>query len=270
MRKFLLSLVPVLLFNHCLLAEEASAHLEAIEIALLAIYQADLNYQPEPPSTRIPSLQSPTLFHAGFRATDLFPFNVNPSLIQAPSELFPTVPVVKVTDYTRFIIYYRLCQSFQDFLPIVPEIALVMYGLFISRFVGGGCAGGSGDDLEDLEAIFVKQTATAASASASVERGHMHSSSLSSVSSNTSLHPASVAAALRYLDGDDWRFMRRLVTPMISSKMRFPSHADIYLLWADFLPFLWAKHVQLGDHLRRQLLTRSRVDLLPQVVLALE
>lgn len=242
--------------------------MEAIEIALLALYQADLNYQPEPPSTRVPSLQSPTLFHSGFRPTELFPFNVNPSLIQAPPELFPTVPVVKMTDYTRFVIYYRLCQSFQDFLPVVPEIALVLYGLFISRFVGGGCIG---DDLEDLEAIFVKQIATSApSAASSVERGHMHSSSLSSVSSNTSLHPASVAAALRYLDGDDWRFMRRLVSAMISSKMRFPAHAEVYLLWADLVPFLWAKHVQLGDHVKRQLLTRSRVELLPQIVLALE
>ncbi len=253
--------------NHGLLVDD-SAHLEATEIALLALYQADLNYQPEPPSTRIPSLQSPTLFHAGFRATELFPFNVNPSLIQAPSELFPTVPVVNMTDYTRFIIYYRLCQSFQEFLPVVPEIALVMYGLFISRFVGGGCAGGAGDDLEDLESIFVKQIANATTVAA--ERGHTHSSSLSSVSSNTSLHPASVAAALRYLDAEDWRFMRRLIMPMISLKLRFPSNAEIYLLWADFVPFLWAKHLQLGDHLKRQLLVRSRVDLLPQVILALE
>lgn len=269
MRKFLLSLVPVLLFNHILLVDDSS-HLEAIEIALLALYQADLNYQPEPPSTRIPSLHSPTLFHAGFRPGDLFPYNVNPSLIQAPPELYPTIPIVKMTDYTRFIIYYRLCQSFQEFLPIVPEIAVVMYGLFVARFVGGGCAGGSGDDLETLESIFVKQTASA-STSVPDRASHLHaSSSLSSVSSNTSLHPASVAAALRHLDADDWKFMRRLVAPTVSQKLRFPANCDLYLLWADFVPFLWARHVQLGDHLRRQLLTRSRVELLPQVVLSLE
>jgi hypothetical protein len=64
--------------------------------------------------------------------------------------------------------------------------------------------------------------------------------------------------------------MRRVVTPMITLKLRFPVHTELYLLWADFVPFLLAKHVQLGDHLKRQLLTRSRVDLLPQVILSLE
>ena len=126
--------------------EECSS-LNSIEIALLALYQADMNYQPEPLNVRVPSLQSNSLYHSSLKASDTFPLNVNPSLIHAPLHLYPTSPILKMTDYTRCIVYYRLCRSFQDFMPIVPEMALIIYSFWIERCAVGGTV------LEDLESI---------------------------------------------------------------------------------------------------------------------
>lgn len=276
-RKFLLSLVPALLFNHINLQSYAEGvktasqsvdeeSLNSIEIALLALYQADLNYQPEPGNVRVPTLHTPSIYHAGFKTpSSHFPFNVSPSLIHPPLHLYPTVPIVKISDYTRFVVYFRLCRSFQDFLPAVPELAVVMYGLLIVRFVSGGTVD---EDLEALDALFMKQIGLLA---VGANTPTLPPSNQSTTASTISISiPLSNPHPHRHLDADDWKFLKRLVMASVTRRVRCPAHNDLYLLWTDCITFVWTRYVSLGDLLRKQVLDRARSELLPQVLMALE
>jgi hypothetical protein len=273
-RKFLLSLLPALLFSHFILYSEekveeeetdGESNLNSTEIALLALYQSDMNYQPEPLSIRVPTLQSNSLYHASMKMTDNFPFNVNPSLIHAPLHLYPTCPIVKVTDYTRFILYYRLCRAFQDFIPAMPDLSLVLYSFWIERCVSGGCVI---ENLEDLESFFLKQI-TQAETDGSLNLLAASSSS-HTLSTSHSSHQFQASVSVRHLESDDWKFMKLLVLRGIKSQVRTPIHEELYLLWTDCIPFVLGRYLVLGDILRKQILNRSRMELLPQIFMALE
>jgi hypothetical protein len=266
-RKFLLSLVPVLVFSHLellgssskqqqggaskgaaiVLEDETEERLNSIEIALLALYQADINYQPEPASTRVPSLSSASIYHAGFKPTTLFPCNVSQSIIHPPLHLYPTVPIVRITDYTRIIVYYRLFRALQDFLPAIPEVTLVMYGLLIERHVTLATILDNPGELEAYFELQLSLLSGSASLTGSGSVGLNQSPALSVSNSSFSLATittATVRSSHRGIESD--------------------------LLWVDCIGFLAAKHVSLADVLKRQLLNRARAELLSQVVLALE
>lgn len=274
-----MSLLPALLFSHLILYSTDSdnatevdedggevSSLNSIEIALLALYQADMNYQPEPLSVRVPSLQTNSLYHSSMKASDNFPYNVNPSLIHAPLHLYPTSPIVKVTDYTRNIVYYRLCKSFQDFMPTVPELALAFYSFWIERCAVGGTVL---EDLESLEAFFSRQI------SLSEEHEHsatsmMASSSTLTLSTSHSSHHIQSTVSTRHLESSDWKFIKTIVLKAVALRIRSPAHEELFLLWTDCVSFVLARYVSLGDLMRKQILNRARMELLPQIVMALE
>lgn len=273
-----MSLLPALLFSHLILysseeeseAEETSVNgevevtsLNSIEIALLALYQADMNYQPEPLNVRVPSLQSNSLYHSSMKQTDNFPFNVNPSLIQPPSHLYPTSPIVKVTDYTRTIVYYRLCRSFQDFMPTMPDLALVLYSFWIERCSVGGTIL---EDLESLESLFLKQITAADDHPVSM----MASSSTHTLSASHSSHYIQSTISTRQIESEDWKFIKNLVLKAVKLRIRTPIHEELLLLWTDCVTFVLARYVALGDLMRKQILNRARMELLPQILMALE
>lgn len=280
----MLSLLPALLFSHLILysgeeeekekgisgEEEIDSDLNSIEISLLAIYQADMNYQPEPISVRVPSLQTGSLYHSSMKSSDLFPFNVNPSLIHPPSHLYPTSPIVKVTDYTRFIVYYRLCRSFQDFMPMMPDLALVLYSFWIERCAVGGTVL---EDLESLESLFLKQISSTdlpggLKASSSIVAGT--SSSSHTLTTSFSSHNILFTTSTRHIEAEDWKFVKDLVLKGVKLKIRTPVHEELLLLWTDCVTFVWARYVTLGDLLRKQILNRAKMELLPQVLMSLE
>lgn len=282
MRKFILSLLPALLFSHLILYsgegesfsdaasnedEEVSA-LNSIEIALLALYQADMNYQPEPLNVRVPSLQSNSLYHSGMKATDNFPFNVNPSLIQPPAHLYPTSPIIKMTDYTRSIVYYRLCRSFQDFMPTIPDLALVLYSFWIERCSVGGTVY---EDLESLESLFLKQiTSSSSSTEEYPNTSLLASSSSHTLSASHSSYHIQSTISTRHIETEDWKFIKTLVLKAIKLRIRTPTHEELLLLWTDCVTFVLSRYVTLGDLLRKQLLNRAKMELLPQILMALE
>ena len=274
-----MSLLPALLFSHLILYftdTEGSTEtqeddvevspLNSIEIALLALYQADMNYQPEPLNVRVPSLQTNSLYHSSMKASDSFPYNVNPSLIHPPLHLYPTSPIVKVTDYTRNIVYYRLCKSFQDFMPTVPELSLVLYSFWIERCAVGGTVL---EDLESLESIFSKQI--------SLSEEHEHSmtsivasSSTLTLSTSHSSHHIQSSISTRQLESSDWKYLKVLVLKAVTLRIRSSAHEELLLLWTDCVTFVLARYVSLGDLMKKQILNRARMELLPQIVMALE
>lgn len=277
MRKFLLSLLPALLFSHLILyssdeedeaeangrEEEETTALNSLEIALLALYQADMNYQPEPLNVRVPSLQSNSLYHSSMKATDNFPFNVNPSLIQPPSHLYPTSPIIKMTDYTRSIVYYRLCRSFQDFMPTMPDLALVIYSFWIERCAVGGTVL---EDLESLESLFLKQITSAEEHPISM----FASSSTHTLSASHSSYHIQSTVSTRHIESEDWKFIKSLVLKAVTLRIRTPAHEELLLLWTDCVTFVLARYVALGDLMRKQILSRAKMELLPQILMALE
>ena len=286
MRKFLLSLLPGLLFSHYVLyeteneskidegaAEEEETALDSIEIALLALYQADMNYQPEPLIVRVPSLQNSSLYHSSFKPNENFPFNVNPSLIQAPSHLYPTSSIVKITDYTRPILYYRLCRSFQDFMPTMPDLALVLYSFWIERCSVGGTVL---EDLEALDVFFSKQLSNYDDLHGSNAGNAINNVSLlASASSNTlatshSSYYIQTSASTRQLEYEDWNLVKSIVLRAVKLDVRTAAHEELSLLWTDCVTFVLAKYVSLGDLLRKQILNRAKMELMPQVLMALE
>ena len=242
--------------------EEVTA-LNSIEIALLALYQADMNYQPEPLTVRVPSLQSNSLYHSSMKPSDNFPFNVNPSLIQPPSHLYPTSPIIKVTDYTRSIVYYRLCRSFQDFMPTMPDLALVLYSFWIERCAAGGTVL---EDLESLESFFLKQITSAEEHPISI----IASSSTHTISASLSSHYIQSTVSTRQIEAEDWKFVKKIVLKAVKLRIRTPAHEELLLLWTDCATFVLARYVSLGDLLRKQILNRARIELLPQILMALE
>ena len=241
--------------------------LNSIEIALLALYQADMNYQPEPLNVRVPSLQTNSLYHSSMKASDNFPYNVNPSLIHPPLHLYPTSPIVKVTDYTRNIVYYRLCKSFQDFMPTVPELSLVMYSFWVERCVVGGTVM---EDLESLESFFSKQISLSEEHEHSVATSIIASSSTLTLSTSHSSHYIQSTVSTRHLESSDWNSIKALVLKAVALRIRSPAHEEIFLLWTDCVSFVLARYVSLGDLMKKQILNRARMELLPQIVMALE
>ena len=237
--------------------------MNSIEIALLALYQADMNYQPEPLNVRVPSLQSNSSYHSCMKPTDNFPFNVNPSLIQPPSHLYPTSPIIKMTDYTRSIVYYRLCRSFQDFMPTMPDLALVLYSFWIERCAVGGTFL---EDLESLESLFLKQIASAEEHPVSI----LASSSTHTLSASHSSYHIQSTVSTRHIESEDWKFIKILVLKAVKLKIRTPPHEELLLLWADCVTFVLARYVSLGDLMRKQILNRAKMELLPQVLMSLE
>lgn len=247
--------------------EEEVPPLNSIEIALLALYQADMNYQPEPLNVRVPSLQTNSLYHSSMKASDNFPFNVNPSLIHPPLHLYPTSPIVKITDYTRYIVYYRLCKSFQDFMPTVPELSLILYSFWIERCAVGGTVL---EDLEALEAFFSKQLTNSEDGEHSVVASMIASSSTLTLSTTHSSHYIQSTVSTRHLESPDWKLIKTLVLKAVSLRIRSPAHEELFLLWTDCVTFVLARYVSLGDLMRKQILNRARMELLPQIVMSLE
>lgn len=223
-----------------------------------------MNYQPEPLNVRVPSLQSNSLYHSSMKATDNFPFNVNPSLIHAPLHLYPTIPIHKMTDYTRCIVYYRLCKSFQDFMPTIPELSLVLYSFWVERCAVGGTVL---EDLESLEALFLKQIALAEE---QVPVSMLASSSTNTLSTSHSSYHIQSTISTRHLETEDWKFVKALVLKAVTLRIRTPVHEELLLLWADSVTFVLARNVSIGDLMRKQILGRARMELLPQVLMALE
>lgn len=248
---------------------EEVTELNSIEIALLALYQADMNYQPEPLNVRVPSLQTNSLYHSSMKQTDIFPFNVNPSLIQPPTHLYPTSPILKVTDYTRFIVYYRLCRSFQDFMPTMPDLALVLYSFWIERCAVGGTIL---EDLEALDALFLKQISNSEDLQQKHEQSvsMLASSSLNTLSTSHSSYYIQSSVSTRNIETEDWKFVKTLVLKAVSLRIRTRAHEELLLLWTDCVSFVLARYVSLGDLLRKRILSRARMELLPQVVMSLE
>lgn len=248
--------------------DESGQHINSIEIALLALYQADINNQPEPGNVKVPSLQSPSLYHSGFKTSDSFPYNVSPSLIHPPLHLYPTVPIVKITDYTKFIIYYRLCKSFQDFMPSIPEISLLIYSLTIERFVSGNTLI---EDLEGLEYLFVTQISNHQTPSHTTSQLHLNQHDYLASSSTLSLSAShSQTMALRHLDSDDWKFVKRIISSVIKLKIRSAPHEDLYLLWCDFIIFVGARHKTLSEFVKKQILNRGKMELFPQIIMTFD
>jgi hypothetical protein len=72
-RLFVASQIPLLLWNEWIFDREDPAleeDLSAIEVALLAAFQQDLNIQPGRPSIRIPSIRKPSIYHRVSNAFD--------------------------------------------------------------------------------------------------------------------------------------------------------------------------------------------------------
>ncbi len=240
-RKFLFSLVPILIFNHINIVEESfdnknfdqESELSSIEIALLSIYQMDLNVQPVPPVINVPNLSQPSIYHPGF--PNLNDSTFNQSTISPPSSLYPILSIQRITDYTKFIVYHRLFKSFQDFLPEFLDLFIIIAAFLIDRIVS---AKTPFDNLNLLETVMLNE---------------MNSSKSSQISP------------------DDWKIIKRLVARNSHKQTpRFPANQHLYLLWCDFIPFFSSKFLQLSEYLKSQILIRSKSELLIQVILALD
>ena len=250
------------------MAEDQEESLNNIEIALLALYQSDINYQPEPANTRVPSLQSASIYHAGYKPTNHFPFNVSPSIINAPLHLYPIASIIRITDYTRSVVYYRLLRALQDFLPAIPDISLVMYGLFIERHISEGTII---NDKEALDHLFSLQISTLASTTlATASSDSLGPSSLAASASTTSLANTFITPQGKLVDGDDWRFLKILVSSLQQSNQRQAATNEMYLLWVDAMIYLSPRQPMLADLIKNKLLQRAQMELMSQIILSLQ
>ncbi len=240
-RLFVASVLPTLLWAEWALdydKAEMETDQSALEIAIMAAYQQDLNIQPTIAPTRTPSLSVPSIYSRPelFALLDPneFPMNVEVREVVPESGLMPTSPITKVDDRSRLMVYYRLCRVFHDNLSRLPPVSLITYAMLIERL--------------------------------SVAKSPIRSDAA-----------AQIAAFLKSkeLDATKDQVAADLLDVFYSNqeevpKRRFPANESLILAWADALVSMSFTLPCLAQAVSGGLRQRARMEALPLAILALK
>lgn len=272
-RLFMASQLPVLLWTEWVLEREQPSLEEdrsAIEIALLAAFQQDLNIEASTPQTRIPDVRGePSIYHAK-EAGASFPMRETPAerVIKPDPCMYPSRPVTKLDHYSRSIVLYRLCRLLQDNLPSLPCSTKVAYCLFMERMATIGTKLADTTATDCLQQLALNLTAPYDA----VDNPSMLSLLHFDTKPKDNTLETSPRPALRNDVGKiDFDAITALFdsSRFTSAPRRFPASVPIYLLWADALACFSFTFTNLSKIVQKQLLRRARYEGLPVVILAL-
>ncbi len=242
--------------------------LTAIEIALLAAFQQDLNIEASCPQVRIPNLKQASVYHlpGDKPVPERFPYRMGDETVVKPDPLmYPSRPLNRIDDYSRPIVFYRLCRFFQDNFPNLPFSGKLAYCILIERMatVGTKLINSTLDEcLTGLAKEFPPCLLQDNPSLVSLVTEETH---LNEVRPSDTLlgSPQSLP-----LDNIDFEWLSVLFKHEAIDRT-FSSSEPLYLLWADALAALEFTFPNVTKVTRRQLLQRSKLDIIPLVVLAL-
>lgn len=273
------SQLPILLWTEWALDREAlglEEDLSAIEVALLAAFQQDLNIEASVPQIRIPDITKKTIYNepAIDRATERFPYQSGKEKIIKPDpSMYPSRPVTKIDEYSRVIVLYRLSRLMLDNLPSLPVSSRIAYCFLIERM---GTAGTRMANVESIECL-KKVMQNALPAVMAQDNQSMLSLLQFELQENSLMEPDSVnvtgdlSSAGLATENADFEWLLELFggSSFDAQNRRFPSSSPLYLLWADVLTAISFQFPGLVTIVRKQLLRRARYELLPLAVIAL-
>jgi hypothetical protein len=276
-RLFVASQLPVLLWMEwCLDKEDAALEedISAMEIALLAAFQQDLNIETAQPIIRVPDIKQPSIYHKpppnlSEEERQRFPWNRGEAKdIRPHPSLYPTRPITKIDEYSRNIVFFRLCRFLQDNLPSLPAITKVSYCILIERLATVGTKMENKESFDSLSKLANKFPPVLCQDNPSMMSlldYQLQAASLDDTSPPMS--PASDIVPVEQLNIEWLRCMFEVTSAGMTR--RFPASSPIFLLWADALTALGFQFHHLVVIVRKQLLRRSRSELLPLPSLAL-
>lgn len=273
------SQLPVLLWTEWALDREAlglEEDLSAIEVALLAAFQQDLNIEASMPQIRIPDITKKTIYNEppnGF-VTEKFPYKTGMEKVIKPDpSMYPSRPVTKIDEYSRSIVLCRLSRLMLDNLPSLPITSKIAYCFLIERMGTSGTQMANTDSIECLKQLMQNTLPTVMAqdnqSMLSLLQFELQESNLlegnpvhvteESISTGLSAENADFEWLVALFDGSSFDAQNR----------RFPSSSPLYLLWADVLTAASFQFPGLVKIVRKQLLRRARYELLPLAVIAL-
>lgn len=268
-RLFVASQLPLLLWMEWSLDRQdgsIEADISAVEVALLAAFQQDLNIESAVPEIRVPDLQQSSIYHLADKAAaePRFPWATGrDSLIKPDPLMYPTRPITKIDEYSRPIVYFRLCRFLQDNLPSLPVMTKICYCVLIERMATGGTRMASADAADCLRKLAVKFPMCHESPSVS---------SLTSFEPAEPIEPAEALPEGFNVEVIDVAWLADLFYSDHGREFasrRFPASRPLYLLWADAIVALSPQIPKLSTIVKRQLLRRARYETLPLVMIAL-
>lgn len=273
------SQLPILLWTEWALDREAlglEEDLSAIEVALLAAFQQDLNIEASVPQIRIPDITKKTIYNepAVDRATERFPYQTGKEkAIKPDPSMYPSRPVTKIDEYSRVIVLYRLSRLMLDNLPSLPVSSKIAYCFLIERMGTTGTRMANTESIECLKNIMQNVLpAVMAQDNQSMLSLLQFELQESSLLERDPVHVAedSSSAGLA-TENVDFEWLLELFggSSFDAQNRRFPSSSPLYLLWADVLTALSFQFPGLVTIVRKQLLRRARYELLPLAVIAL-
>jgi len=252
---------------------ELEEDLSAIDIALLAAFQQDLNIESSMLQVRVPNLAEPSIYHQ--KANKVADFgNIYPwksgsqKKITPDPSIYPTRPITKIDEYSRPIVFYRLSRFLQDNLPSLPTITKITYYVLLERLTSMGTSIDSIDTtFSHLDMLATKWTCPTelVSESCSLLEMEMHSMSLDAITDPSNPRPTDLLPVERI----DVVWLDKLFR--VPSRLgKFPAAAPLYLLWTEVIPVIQFQFPALAILVKRQLLRRAKSELLSLVVLALQ
>lgn len=272
-RLFVASQLPVLLWTEWVLDREnprLDEDRSAIEIALLAAFQQDLNIEASTPQIRIPDIKGESSIYHSKDAGSPFPMRSVPEKVIKPDPcMYPSRPVTKIDHYSRPIVFYRLCRLLQDNLPSLPCSTKVAYCLFIERMATTGTKLEDASVTECLQKLAMNLTAPYDAADNPSMLSLLHFDTKPKDHTLDKAEPGTPAQGVVSKINFDAIAALFDASRFTSAPKRFPASVPIYLLWADALTSFSFSLTNLSKIIQKQLLRRARYEGMPLVILAL-
>lgn len=272
------SQLPILLWTEWALDREAlglEEDLSAIEVALLAAFQQDLNIEASMPQIRIPDIKEKTIYHEpNHTSTAKFPYNSGIEKVVKPdSSMYPSRPVTKIDEYSRIIVLYRLSRLLLDNLPSLPSTSRLAYCFLIERMATAGTRMANKDSVECLKKIMRNAwpdvMAQDNQSMMSLLQFELQETALIE---DNSVHITEGSASTGTAPGTidfEWLLVLFDGSSFDAQNRRLPASSPLYLLWADVLTAASFQFPGLVKIVRKQLLRRARYELLPLAVIGL-
>jgi hypothetical protein len=271
------SQLPILLWTEWALDREAlglEEDLSAIEVALLAAFQQDLNVEASMPQIRIPDIREATIYHEPRQdsSTAGFPYKTGTEKFVKPdSSMYPSRPVTKIDEYSRIVVLYRLSRLLLDNLPSLPSTSKLAYCFLIERMATTGTRMANKDSVECLKKIMRNALPDVmAQDNQSMMSLLQFELQESSLLEDNSVHITEASVSTGTTPGNidfEWLFVLFDGSSFDAQNRRFPASSPLYLLWADVLTAASFQFPGLAKIVRKQLLRRARYELLPLAVI---
>lgn len=180
--------------------------------------------------------------------------------------MYPSRPITKIDEFSRAIVFYRLCKFLQDNLAGLPLITRISYCVLIE------CLATKATNFISYE---VPDCLRKLTMSDPVSMAMDNSSTMSLIAHDLEgmnlEDPANASPSLLPQPDISWladAFFGSDTLPALPEK-RFHPSMPLFLLWAESLTAFSFQFPTLARLVRRQLLRRAKYEVVPLAILAL-